>query len=109
MSCGYCLAITKQWYNNIMKYHTMKPFNMTDVAEACGCSVRTLQYYCRAHNINPKRLSLTELVDFIQSYRTNKQHVPTTQETKDGKADQENDGTDHEGLGPLEVQGTSQL
>jgi len=44
-------------------------YTKQDVAEACGISIRTLQKHCRSRQINLKRMSLTELVDFIQEYR----------------------------------------
>jgi len=45
-------------------------YKKQDVAEACGIHPKSLSRYCRAHNIDLTKLSLIELVDFIQSYRT---------------------------------------
>ena len=51
------------------KLHTLQRFNMNDIAEAAVLSLSTLYRRTQSMNIDPRTLSLSDLVDFIVSIR----------------------------------------
>ena len=54
------------------KAHKLQAFNMQDIADACNISRTTLYRYCKNNGINPRSLSLKELVDLIIDLRIKK-------------------------------------
>ncbi len=53
-----------------LKKYAVIRFTKLEIAEACGINIRTLQRYCRANRVDLRRLSLVELVDFINHLKS---------------------------------------
>ena len=48
------------------KHHTLRPFNMRDVAAATDFNLRTLQRFCKKHHLDPRDMSLLDLARLIE-------------------------------------------
>lgn len=60
-------------YTNVR--HTLRSFNMQTIADLLGISRQALIKRCNKLGVDPKRMSLGELVDFINQSRMQRDHA----------------------------------